>query len=247
MRQISVIIIGAGPAGLIMAKELLKHGIEFKILERNSDVGGIWNIDAPNTPMYESAHFISSKTLAGFPDFPMPDSYPDYPSHKQIFRYIKDFADAFDLRKHIHFDTSVTQVHQEESKKWTITIDSQENYECDYLVCANGVTWEPNHVVWPGNFSGVIKHSRDYKSIDELKGKRVLVVGAGNSGVDIACDAAFAADKAILSMRRGYHFFPKYVMGKPADVFDKDSRIWPKSIKKTWTKAYIESVKWRFD
>jgi len=240
MKQINVIIIGAGPAGLVMGRELMKHGIEFKIIERNSDVGGIWNINAPNTPMYESAHFISSKTLSGFPDYPMPDSYPDYPSHKQIFAYIKSYADEFSLREHIHFDVSVLQANQNEKGKWTISTSSNTDYECDYLVCANGVTWEPNHVTWQGHFNGQVKHSRDYKSIDELKGKRVLVVGAGNSGVDIACDAAFAADKAILSMRRGYHFFPKYVMGQPADVFDRNSRGWPKFAKKIGLKLILK-------
>lgn len=221
--RLDVVVVGAGPSGLILAKQFAATDVKFKVFERNSDVGGIWNIDAPNSPMYESAHFISSKTLSGFPDFPMPAHYPDYPSHRQIFEYIKSYADAFKLKKCIQFDTSIVSAVQNRQGEWDIELSDGARLTAAYLVCANGVTWEPNIVEWEGNFNGEIKHSVNYREPDEFKGKRVLIVGAGNSGVDIACDASFAADQAFLSVRRGYHFVPKHVMGKPSDVFDKES------------------------
>ncbi len=222
LQELDVCVVGAGPAGLTMARRLSLTGARFEIFERNSDVGGIWDIDVANSPMYESAHFISSKTLSGFPGFPMPDEYPDYPNHAQILAYIRSFADHFDLRKHVKFNTSIEHASQADDGLWELQLSDGTQRVCRYLVCANGVTWVPNEVSWPGEFNGVVRHSVTYRSHTEVRGKRVLVVGAGNSGVDIACDAAFAADQAFLSLRRGYHFIPKHVFGKPADRFAEE-------------------------
>lgn len=243
--MLDLIIIGAGPSGLIMSKLAQDAGLNFKVFERNSGVGGIWDIQAPNSPMYESAHFISSKTLSCFPGFPMPESYPDYPNHKQILAYIKSFVEAFDLEKHIQFNTPVLQAKQtgsKESEHWEITLDDNSIVTAKYLVCANGITWNPNEVSWTGDFNGEIYHSVKYKSTEQLKNKRVLIVGAGNSGVDIACDASFTAEQAFLSMRRGYHFLPKHIMGKPADVFNENSPKLPMFLKQklfSWMLYFI--------
>ena len=216
---LDVAVIGAGPAGLTLARRLKETGASFKVFERNKGVGGIWDIDAPNSPMYETAHFISSKTHSGFADFPMPDEFPDYPSHRQLLAYIKSFAAEYDLERHIQFETSLDRAENHDDGTWTLQFSDGTTQTCRYLVAANGVTWEPNMVEWPGEFNGEIRHTVTYRNTDELKGKRVLVVGAGNSGVDIACDASFAADQAFLSVRRGYHFLPKHIMGQPLDVF----------------------------
>ncbi len=224
---LDVAVIGAGPAGLTLARRLKPTGTRFEVFERNADVGGIWDIDAAHSPMYESAHFISSKTLSGFPGFPMPDAYPDYPNHKQILAYIRAFAERFDLRKHVTFNTSIEHAAQRDDGLWTFQLSDGSQRVCRYLVCANGVTWVPNEVKWPGVFNGDMRHSVTYRSQTEFLGKRVLIVGAGNSGVDIACDAAFAADQAFLSLRRGYHFIPKHVFGKPADVFAEEGPSLP--------------------
>ena len=90
-------IIGAGPAGLAAARALKERGLPYTHIERNSGVGGLWDIDAEGSPMYESAHFISSKTMSGLTGFPMPDDYPDYPSHKQILAYLRSFAEHYEL------------------------------------------------------------------------------------------------------------------------------------------------------
>ena len=87
-------VIGAGPAGLVAARALRAEGIPFDWYETAGDVGGIWNRDNPGSPMYDSAHFISSKYQSGFVGHPMPASYPDYPSWRQVRDYIRDFADA---------------------------------------------------------------------------------------------------------------------------------------------------------
>ncbi|MEM9200887.1 MAG: NAD(P)-binding domain-containing protein [Actinomycetota bacterium] len=216
--RLDVAVVGAGPAGLTLARRLAATNASFAVFERHTDVGGIWDIDAPGSPMYESAHFISSRTLSGFPDFPMPDRYPDYPNHRQLLEYIRSYADAFGLRPHIRFGTAVDHATPSDTG-WRLELGDGTTVEARYLVCANGVTWVPNLVTWPGEFNGEIRHSVTYRDAAELAGKRVLVVGAGNSGVDIACDAAFAGEQAFFSTRRGYHFVPKHIFGQPTDVF----------------------------
>lgn len=219
-----VCIIGAGPAGLSAAVALRRHGIPFRILDAGRKPGGIWDIERAETPMYESAHFISSKTLSGFPDFPMPEGYPDYPRHDQIQAYIEAYAGHHGLTEDIDFGCTVTSVRPSagEGMAWRVTWKAPEGTRSGSfsgVVVATGVTWHPNLPEIPGEFAGELRHSFHYRSPRSLEGKRVLVVGAGNSGVDIACDAARHADAAFISLRRGYHFVPKYVFGKPADVF----------------------------
>jgi cation diffusion facilitator CzcD-associated flavoprotein CzcO len=172
--------------------------------------------------MYRSAHFISSKTLSGFPDFPMPDDYPDYPRHDQIQAYIESYAAHHDLLGRIDFGCSVTAVRPAGGDRWSVRWQSpQGEQSADFsgVVVATGVTWHPNLPDIPGDFNGEVRHSFTYRSPEEFAGKRVLVVGGGNSGVDIACDAARSAEAAFISLRRGYHFVPKYVFGQPSDVF----------------------------
>ncbi len=219
MAPLDVAVVGAGPAGLILARRLAQTSAAFELFERNDDVGGIWNIDAPGSPMYETAHFISSRTMSGFDGFPMPDHYPDYPDYQQLLDYIGAFADEFDLRRHARFNTSVEQASLDAEGGWELRLGTGETRHCRYLICANGVNWEPHEASWPGQFNGEVRHSVTYRSPDEFTRKRVLVVGAGNSGADIACDASVRADQAFLSVRRGYHFIPKYIAGTPSDVF----------------------------
>ncbi len=225
-------LIGGGPAGLVMARALKHEGVPFECFEKHSDTGGIWDPGNEGSPMYESAHFISSKWSSYFMGFPMPDAYPDYPDHRQILAYIRDFADAFDLRRHITFNMSVRHAAPQPDESWLVTLCSGEVRQYDGLICASGVTWHPSIPALPGAeiFQGEIRHSVTYRSTAELRGLRVLVVGAGNSGVDIACDAARSATRAFISLRRGYRFVPKHLFGIPTDIFIKEGLPPPKGV-----------------
>ena len=214
----NVAVVGAGPAGLAVGRALKSHGIAFEIFEKHSDVGGIWDMENPGSPMYRSAHFISSKTKSGFSGYPMPDSYPDYPSNGQILAYVRAFARDAGLAAHIHFSAEVKHAERVRSG-WKLQVGKSEVRDFTHLVAAPGTNWAPSKPVIPGSLAGSVIHSVDYKSPDQFKGKRVLIVGAGNSGCDIACDAARSAAAAFISMRRGYHFVPKHIFGMPADVF----------------------------
>jgi len=213
-------IVGAGPAGLAMAHALRRLGVPYDHFERHSGVGGLWDIENPGSPMYESAHLISSKTMSGFAGFPMPADYPDYPTHDKVLAYLRAFAQAGDLEAGVTFGRSVDWV-EPRAKDATVTLgDERRTYRG--VICATGTNWHPIVPDWATGAEGLVRHVRDYRSPDELRGKRVLVVGLGNSGADIACDAARVAKAASVSIRRGYHFVPKHIFGMPVDVFAND-------------------------
>ena len=216
----AVAVIGAGPAGLSIARMLRKYGVEYDQFERHSGVGGLWDIDNPGTPMYESAHFISSRDMSGFFDHPMPKWYGDYPSRTQILEYTTGFAATFGLTDGIEFDTEITAVTPLADGRWLVTPDGGTPRRYRGVVCASGTNWHPRTPAHPGRFDGEIRHAVTHRSATDFSGKRVLVVGLGNSGADIACDAAQAASAAFVSVRRGYHIIPKHLFGVPADQFD---------------------------
>jgi len=232
-----VCIIGAGPAGLAAARNLKLRGIAYRQFERHSGVGGIWDISNPGTPMYPSAHFISSRDRSGFYGFPMPAHFPDYPGQKLILSYTNGFADAYDLRASIEFSTHITHV-EKANDGWRVTPSNGGSSHFSHVICASGHTWDPNWPSYSGAFSGKAMHAVDYSSSSIFKGMRVLIVGAGNSACDIACDAAQTADAAFISMRRGYHFVPKHIFGVPADVFAARSNWMPFGLRR----AMFESL-----
>lgn len=212
-----VVIVGAGPAGLATARALRTRNIPYVHFERHTDVGGIWDLDNPGTPMYRSAHFISSRDKSGFFDAPMPKHFGDYPTRAQILEYTRHFADTYGLRDRIKFGTPVTGIVQDETTGvWTVTT-ADGDIQASAVIACTGVTWAPTLPVVSGEFAGEVRHSVTYTDPEEFAGKRVLIVGLGNSGADIASDAAMNAERAFISTRRGYHFVPKHLFGRPAD------------------------------
>ncbi|MBX3092181.1 MAG: NAD(P)-binding domain-containing protein [Cryobacterium sp.] len=216
-------MIGAGPSGLAGARNLDRQGIDFDGFESASGVGGLWNIDNPRSTMYETAHLISSKTTTQFAEFPMPADAPDYPGHAELRRYFEEFAREFDLEKHFRFNTTVTAVEPIEDA-WRVTWEGPDGASSavyDGVILANGTLAHPSVPSFPGSFTGELLHSSAYKSAEVFRGKRVLIVGAGNSGCDIAVDAVHHAASTDLSVRRGYYFVPKYLFGRPADTLNQ--------------------------
>ena len=224
---------GAGPAGLAMARALKRLHIEFDVYERHSAAGGIWDQANSGSPIYDSVHFISSKSRSHFLDFEMPADYPDYPSHRQILAYLREFARVYGLYENIHFNTGVQRIEQS-ATGWKVRLATGETKSYGWLVAASGANWHPRVPSFSGRFAGEHRHASTYRTPDEFRGKRVLIVGAGNSGCDIACDAAHSAKAAFISLRRGYHFFPKHVFGEPLDVFVERGRRLP-----TWLAQFL--------
>ncbi|WP_404431733.1 NAD(P)/FAD-dependent oxidoreductase [Microbacterium lacus] len=224
-------IIGAGPSGLSAARALQRAGIDFDGYEASRGVGGLWDIDNPRSTMYESAHLISSRTTTEFAEYPM-DSTADYPSHKELIRYFRDFADHFRLTERFVFDTKVTAVEKTDDG-WmlrTAGLDGESERRYAGVILANGTLAEPNIPDFRGEFTGELLHTSQYKSASQLTDKRVLVIGAGNSGCDIAVDAVHHAASVDMSVRRGYYFVPRYLFGKPSDTLNQGKPL-PAKIK----------------
>lgn len=227
MHQIA--IIGAGPSGLAGARALTKAGFDVDVFEAGDDVGGLWNIDNPRSTVYESAHLISSRTTTEFAEFPM-RSTTDYPGHRELMAYFRAYADEFDLRRRIRFGTAVTCVEPVDGDAsgahgWEVTAQGPngETSTGRYasVVLANGTLATPNVPTFHGEFTGELMHTSAYKKASVFDGKRVLIIGAGNSGCDIAVDAVHHAAKIDLSVRRGYYFVPRYLFGKPSDTLNQ--------------------------
>ena len=210
-------VIGAGAAGLAAARHLQAGSIPFEVVERENDVGGLWDASLPHSPVYRSAHLISSRPLTEFPDFPMPRDYPDYPNHAQALEYLRSYAKAFGLYDCIRLGRVVERAERGEEGGWRVTFGDGETRNYSGLIVASGIHWVPNAPEVPGTFDGECIHSSRYKTPEIFRNKRVLVVGAGNSGCDIAVEAGQHAARTFLSVRRGYHYIPKYAFGRPID------------------------------
>ena len=206
-------------------KNLREYGFAVDCYERESDVGGAWNRRHQRSPLYASTHLISSRPLTQFPDFPMPDSWPDYPHHSKLLTYLQRYADHFGLREHIWFGTEVVRVDPVDGDRWDVTTRSTGRGGAEHtqryaaVVVANGHNWAPRIPAYPGvdDFRGEVIHASAYHDSARLRGRRVLVVGGGNTGCDVAVEAAGQGAPCWHSTRRGYWYLPKYLLGRPAD------------------------------
>lgn len=219
-----VCIIGAGSSGIAVAKAMKDRGIPFDCFERSDQVGGNWYCRNPNgmSAAYESLHINTDCRLMEYRDYPMPAGTPDYPDHRVIMDYFNDYVDHFGLRETITFNTTVETARRQDDGIWEITLDDGRTLEYDALLVANGHHWDPRwpDPVYPGEFDGVQIHSHAYVNPQEpvdCRGKKVLVVGMGNSAMDIACELSRPglADRLYLSARHGVWVVPKYIFGKP--------------------------------
>ncbi|WP_233200398.1 flavin-containing monooxygenase [Blastopirellula marina] len=235
-------MIGAGPSGLAVLKNLLQFGVQCHALERETDVGGNWNFGKPSSSVYESTHLISSKRMTAYEEFPMPASFSSYPSHREALDYLRSYAREFDLYSQIELGTAVNHIAPIAPNSWEVQVAGEETpRKYAGVIIANGHHWDPMSPEIAGTFQGETMHARQFKFSEQLRGRRVLVVGAGNTGCDIAVEAAVHADAAAISMRRGYHFVPKFIRGKPSDIVGDRVRSWylPEFLKRAIVKHSI--------
>lgn len=227
-----VCIIGTGPSGLPAIKNLIDAGISVIAYDNNSDVGGNWiyNENESHSSVFETTHIISSKTLSQYEDFPFRPEVSDYPSHEELRHYFQSYAKHFKLYQHIEFNTLVKSCERKDNGLWEVTTIKDEHKQVviftDLVVC-NGHHWEPKYPNYPGKFSGSFLHSHQYKKAAPFAGKKVLVIGGGNSACDVAVESSRVSTKTAISWRRGYRIIPKFLMGKPTDVFATKMKFLP--------------------
>lgn len=247
----SIGIIGAGVSGICMMKALRDRGIDFTTYEKSDQIGGNWVFRNKNgmSSAYRSLHIDSSRYSIEFDDFPMPRSYPDFPHHTQIAQYLNDYADHFGVRPSIRMGVGVKHAQRlpggaatmgQASGGWRLELDNGEEVHHDLLIVCNGHHWDARwpEPPFPGEFSGSVLHSHYYidsfQPID-MHDKRVLVVGIGNSAMDIACELSHrgVARRLFLSTRRGAYIIPKYIFGRPLDKLIRTNPrlpLWPQRL-----------------
>ena len=239
-----VCVIGAGPSGITAAKNLKDEGMDVVVFDLGAEVGGNWVFteEIGHSSVFETTHIISSKTLSEYEDFPMPSDYPDYPSHKHLAKYFQDYARHFDLYPLIQFRTLVKHCERNQDGTWTVTVEKNgetSSHQFDALAVCNGHHWLPRMPQYPGQFDGEFIHSHEVKKFSRFAGKRVLVIGGGNSACDVAVESSRVAASVDMSWRRGYWIAPKFMMGKPADVFSTKIHWLPR---KLWQKLSAFSL-----
>jgi len=226
-RQLKACVIGAGASGIAATKALFQAGIEVDCFEKTDRIGGLWVFREPGkdrfpkTAAYRSLHINTSRQRMEYSDFPMPADYPDFPSHAQIVAYFERYAEHFGFRRRIRFETEVARAARGDDGVWEVTLAGGEARRYDMLLVANGHHWDPQwpDPPFPGSFDGVEMHSHEYVDARPFAGKTVLVLGMGNSAMDIAVESSWHADRVLLAARRGAHIVPKYLFGKPLDQY----------------------------
>ncbi|MFG2970536.1 flavin-containing monooxygenase [Streptomyces sp. NPDC048288] len=213
-------VIGAGAAGVSALQQLRQRGHEVDCFEKTDRVGGHWHTD------YDALHLITSRDMTTFEDFPMPADYPHFPRRDQVRAYIESYARHHGLYEIIRFGTAVTSVEPVEAPEgsgdartgaygWRVTTSAGDDEIYDGVLVANGHLWDPKIPDVPGEFTGKTIHSGSYRNVSDLEGDRILVVGAGNSGCDLAVDVAQHRLDADIVIRHGSWFQPKTYFGVP--------------------------------
>ncbi|XP_044729016.1 senecionine N-oxygenase-like isoform X1 [Chrysoperla carnea] len=230
-----IAIIGAGAAGLSAIRHTIQANFECTAFEQTGEIGGTWvyrdevGVDRfgipVHTSMYEGLRTNLPKEVMGFPDFPMKDGDISYLPQQDVLNFLENFAQTFDLYKHIKFYNHVKSIKPIENNRWELTsINLQTKeitvYQFDAVMVCNGHYHKPRYAQLDGieKFKGIQKHSHDYRKAKEFQDQRVVIIGAGPSGVDLAYHISKAAKKVILS----HHLkdpietqFPEHVIQLP--------------------------------
>lgn len=218
-----VCVLGAGPSGIAAAKALHDRGIAFDCFERRDRVGGLWAVAGGDVQAsYPSLECNTSKRRTEFSDFPMPRRFPAYPHNTQMAAYFDAYVDHFGLRDLITFGTAVEHAAQTADGSWNVRLSTGETRPYRALVVANGHHREPRwpDPPFPGDFRGRQLHSHDYTGPDGFEDSAVVILGMGNSAMDIAVELGGVARAVYLASRRGAHIVPKFAMRRPIDMFN---------------------------
>lgn len=222
-------LIGAGSSGIAVAKTFYERGVPFDAFEASDRVGGNWVFGNVNgmSSAYRGLYINTSRARMEYSDFPMPEGTPDFPHHTTIAKYFDAYVDHFGFRKAITFSTKVTKVEKRASYSYDVTLSTGETRRYDAVIVANGHHWDARwpDPPFPGTFTGRTIHSHDYKEPEPFANERVVVLGMGNSAMDIAVELSQVAERVILAARRGAYVVPKVLFGLPLDQVFTSTRV----------------------
>ncbi|MDE2394880.1 MAG: NAD(P)-binding domain-containing protein [Burkholderiales bacterium] len=245
-----VAVIGAGAAGLCAAKTLIARGVEVVVYEIGSCIGGLWVYDNDSglAPAYRSLHLNSEARATAYKDFPFPADGPLYPDHAQVRRYLEAYAERFGVLPHIRFRSKVVDVARR-GERWSVKLGDGTAGEFDAVVVASGHQGSPSHPDWKDQFTGEYLHSHAYRVPEPFRDKRVLVVGMGNSAVDIASDICVVTQSTTISARSPVLVMPRMLFGVPsARVLARLEKRWmPWALRRRIREALVRIVHGRME
>jgi dimethylaniline monooxygenase (N-oxide forming) len=224
-------IIGAGSSGIAALKGLRDRGIDAVAFEASDRIGGNWVFGNRNgmSAAYRQLYINTSRERMEYADYPMPKHYPDFPHHTHIAEYFDAYTDHFGLREHVRFETRVERAVRDDDGTWELTLPDGSAERFDALLVANGHHWDARwpEPAFPGadTFAGTQIHAHDYRDDELFRDKDVVVLGMGNSAMDLAVESSYVADHTYLSARRGVWIVPKYIFGRPTDQLPNDPRV----------------------
>ena len=218
-----VAVVGAGPSGLVTVKELLDEGHAPTCFERADGIGGVFRFGETDGVVWESCRLTSSPLLTAFSDFPVPRDALMHQPVGDYVAYLDRYCAAFDLYRHIRVRTTVEAVTRNPAGDWTVRVRDDagaRDERFDAVALCSGLHQHPHLPRFPGQetYTGKILHGAQYRRPSQVAGKRVLIVGAGESGADVAAEVAANAAEAVLSLRRGVAVQARIQLGKPKDL-----------------------------
>lgn len=218
----SVCVVGAGLAGLAAVRELKSSGHEVACFEAGTAIGGSWRYGNDNgvSASYASLHTNVSRRRMQFPSLRFAGAMGEFPHHSELLAYLESYAEVNDLLGSISLGRRVNRARADDRGGWLVEVDGDPAHRFDALVVAAGQFWDPQVPELAGEFGGETMHVRDYRTPEPFRGRRVLIMGGGQSALDIAAETSFVAERTLLSCRRGHHLFPARVLGLPADYLD---------------------------
>ena len=209
--QVQNLIIGAGPAGLATAGRMRKAGLDFTLIEQTDQIASSWHNH------YDGLHLHTVNQLSHLPHLPFPEGYPLYVSKEDLISYYQQYAKTFDI--HPVLSQKVTRLAQTD-EAWTVDTEAGTSYAAQNVIVATGINRIPKLPTWEGQdqFEGQIIHAKSYKNAEPYKGRKVLIVGMGNTGAEIALHFARQGDKPHVSLRGPVHFLPRDINGRPTQL-----------------------------
>ena len=240
-----VAIIGAGACGICAAKYLLESGFDVTVFEIGGQIGGMWCYmnDNGRSSAYRTLHINTSRGVTRFSDLDFDAATQVFPDHADMHRYLVAYADHFNVTPHIKFHSRVTQVRpaferETDAPRWEVQLATGVSEVFDSVIVASGHLTQPLDMPEFKAFTGEYVHAHHYKAPEPYVGKRICVVGVGNSACDIASDLCVTAPRCVLVARSGVLILPKLMFGRAfTDITARIQRPWiPRNLRRRITR-----------